>query len=276
MNKTIENLELKTATNDLVFKYVMKRNKEIIQKIIEEVTDIKVTTIEFLDTHYENNFYKKYQISDLVLNVNDNYLINLEMDNTPSEAKRLLYCGNLLNFQLESGETYETLKPVIQIGFDNYHYFDNLDEYNKIKFMNERKQIDNEYLNKIRICLPNINLNCYNKEKLSELEKICLIIQSRYEDERNEIAQGSEVLEKMVKTINEATKKASLMELMHRYDYNEIQRTFDLYEAKKEGKIEGKIEGKTEIAKNMLNNGLNPELISKITNLDKNYIETLL
>lgn len=266
-----DNGELKTATNDIIFKYVMKRNKQVIGKIIEEVTNIKVDTIEFLDTHYENNFYKKCQISDLVLNVNNRYLFNLEMDNNPSEAKRLLYCGNLLNFQLESGKSYDTLKPVIQICFDNYHYFDNLDEYNKIQFMNERKQIDNEYLNKIRICLPNVNLNCYNKRELNELEKICLILQSRYEEDRDEIAKGSEVLERMAKTINEATKKASLMELMHRYDYDEIQRTFDLYEAKKEGERK-KV---NEVAKNMLSKGMPIELISEITRLDKNYIATL-
>ena len=272
----------KPFTHDLVFKYVMKQNKDILKTIISSVTKIQVIDMVFLDPNQEKNVYIKRQISDLVLKVNDQYLFNIELDNKRNNCKNSLYCGNLLGNQLNKKDDYKKVKPVIQIVLANYRHFKKTkDGKNEVCFMDAYQQIDNLYSRKWVINLPFIAKSCYNKrkEELTDFERIIMILKSTDLEKMKKIAKGRRIIEKMVKDYEIATEKSELMDRMLQYDYDAFQRQVDLSEAHEKGMIKGekygKEYGKREIAKKMLAKGYEITTISEITNLNKNYIASL-
>ena len=285
---------LKPATNDLIFKIVLKENPKIVKLLIKELATLDLEKISYIDTNQMDNIHLKYQQSDIVIE-NENIIINIEMDNYKTKIKNLLYAFNLIKSSLNKGTNYNKAKKVFQITFDNYKYFKNSKRsYEKIYFMNEDKQIENTYLRKTRICLPNIKEFCYNKniKELTDVERISLMLVEEDIDNLFKLSNGKEVYIKMAATIIKANTnddilgKAEALEIEYNLMRNEL-----FHEGKKAGKKEGLEEGEiagmkkgekkgfskslTMVAKNMLKENISMDIISKVTGLPKNKISKI-
>ena len=126
-----------------------------------------------------------------------------------------------------------------------------------------------------------------NKGKLSKFEKIIMIMQEKSKKKILEIAKGEEDLKMMVRKIEELSEDPEILGL---YDKEKVDKLVfninmeqcrrestaqGLAEGKAKGLSEGLAQGKIETAKNMLKKEMNINLISEITGLSKEEIETL-
>ena len=291
-----------TFTNDIIFKIVLKENPKIVKLLIKELANLDLEKINYIDTNQIDNIHLKYQQADIVIENNDT-LINIEMDNYKTKIKNLLYAFNLIKSSLNKGSNYNKAKKVFQITFDNYKYFKNSKRtYEKIYFMNEDKQIENTYLRKVRICLPNIKEFCYNKniKELTNIERISLMLMEKDIDNLFKLADGKEEYINMAATIIKANTnddilgKAEALEI----EYNLMKKEFyhegeisgikkgeiagmkkgeiaGIKKGKKEGKKEGFSESLIMVAKNMLKKGVAISLISEYTGLSENKISKI-
>ena len=279
---------IKPATNDIIFKIVLKENPEIVKLLIKELANLDLEKISYIDTNQIDNIHLKYQQADIVIeNENNDTLINIEMDNYKTKIKNLLYAFNLIKSSLNKGTNYNKAKKVFQITFDNYKYFKNSKRsLEKIYFMNEDKQIENTYLRKVRICLPNIKKFCYNKniKELTDVERISLMLVEEDIENLFKLADGKEEYINMAATIIKANTnddilgKAEALEI----EYNLMKKEFyhegeisGIKKGKKEGKKEGFSESLIMVAKNMLKKGVAISLISEYTGLSENKMSKI-
>ena len=121
----------------------------------------------------------------------------------------------------------------------------------------------------IHIYLPNIKKKCYNKEKLSVLERLLLTFNE--EENLSDITKGDRIMEEYVKDAKEASIKDEVIGLYDKELHLEKLRLSELSEAKEEG-IKTR---NMEIAKNMLKDEVDISVISKYTGLSKEEIASL-
>ena len=152
-----------TGTNDIIFKIIFKENLELVKLAIETLTDIKVDTLELVDTHAEDNVHLKVGIMDLTVKVNDKMYCIIEMNQNKAVEKEVMYFCKVVVKQLRRGEAYDKIMPVVTIAFDNYRHFNKSDKlYQKVHFQTDDTQVDNRIESKIRVCLPTITKEWYN------------------------------------------------------------------------------------------------------------------
>ena len=124
----------------------------------------------------------------------------------------------------------------------------------------------------------------YNKGKLSEFEKICMIFKTRDKEMLEELLKGDEEFMELKKAIEDISSDEDLYE---KYTKSELEyiveteiRAKELAEKLAEEKAEKLAEEKAkerniEIARNLLNNNVQVEIIMKSTGLTKEKIESL-
>ena len=198
-------------------------------------------------------------------------IIGIELNNNSSKAsleRNISYAADLYKSKMVSGEKYN-YETVLQININNFTFEGNNKIMEEYSLRNEEGEEFTKKLKYIHIYLPNIKKKCYNKEKLSVLERLLLTFNE--EENLSDITKGDRIMEEYVKDAKEASIKDEVIGLYDKELHLEKLRLSELSEAKEEG-IKTR---NMEIAKNMLKDEVDISVISKYTGLSKEEIEKL-
>ena len=231
--------------------------------LIEYIFNIKVDKVLFLDTHQEKGIYYKNQISDIVMLVNDNIIVNIEMDNKNNNIKNLIYVSNLIASQ--TIKNYNQMLPVYQIVLCNYRHFKKDNEnYKKVDMLTYDLQLDNTFLRKAIVSLPFVRKSCYNefklKDNLNNFELACLVLSSKDTKELEILSKKGGLIKKMAALVVEYQNDFEIMKFVNQVDYDKIQHNFDLKEARDKEKIN--------LANKLIKENVSIDLIKKVIGED--------
>jgi predicted transposase/invertase (TIGR01784 family) len=275
MNK---NKRMLSPKIDVVFHMLFgeQKHERITKKLIEDVIEEKVETIELEQTPYlwGEQAEDKVGIIDVRATINNKNPIDIEMqiaDNKNIEKRILFYWSRLYLKQLKEGESYKKLNRSISIIFLDYK-IDNLKDlpiHTKWQIKNNEncKVILTEDLEIHIIELPKI------KEKMEEgsLKKWILFLENPEGEETKKMAEKEKEIKEAIETLEDISSdeiKIRIAELREKYI---MDRESELETAEQKGIYKGK----REVAKKMKEKGILIEDIMEITKLTKEEIEEL-
>ena len=281
-------------TNDRVFKSVLSsiEARDYLIDIISGITGLPKANLKkdmtFVDSeHRISSKNESKKISDLVVEVKDN-VINLEMNNTYYKKlvdRNFEYIAKLKSNLI--GESYNKIRKVIQINFDNFNRYN--DDRVVIKFeMRDEKGIkEGVSLESYHVILPNVKEKYYNENNKDDLIGKLVIFVAERDEELQKLIDKHIELRPVGKKLVEISREEEARGI---YDLEEHERRVrnslieDALEdgwnrGKKEGKEEGIKEGIKEnkllVAKKLLEEGISLDIIKKVTNLSDDDIKAL-
>ena len=139
------------------------------EKIYSSLSFVK----EKLDREKE---IEKGKTVDFVCKINGD-IVNIEMNNNSTIKnleRNISYAMDLYKSKVKKGNPYEYQK-VIQININNFSFENNNSTIEKYNFKNEEGEIFTDKITFLHIYIPNIIKKRYNKEELTELEKLILV-----------------------------------------------------------------------------------------------------
>ena len=229
------------------------------------------SSLIFVNNKLDREKYKdSSKTVDFVCRLNGK-IIGIEMNNNSTKEaleRNISYAADLYKSKMVSGEKYN-YETVLQININNFTFEGNNKIMEEYSLRNEEGEEFTKKLKYIHIYLPNIKKKCYNKEKLSVLERLLLTFNE--EENLSDITKGDRIMEEYVKDAKEASIKDEVIGLYDKELHLEKLRLSELSQAKEEG-IKTRI---MEIAKNMLKDEVDISVISKYTGLSKEEIESL-
>ena len=235
----------------------------------------------------KNNENDKGERCDYVALLSDTSL-NIEVNNNSSLEvleRNMEYAHRLYSKKIKRGEENYQYTQVIQFNLNNFAFKGN----DKIVDIYTVTNDDNIGLSNklifVQIYVPNLRKKWYTKgmKSLSEEEKYILALVEMDLDKLNDLG-GENIMAEYVKEAEEVSFEGGVGEAYDKEWALRDQGYRDgLSQGKAEGKIEGfsqgKVEGKNErnieIAKNMLAKNMEIELISEITSLTEDEINSL-
>ena len=272
--------------NDIMFKafFGRKGNEKYLKEFLESLLKIH---IEKIDIRSEVSLLKldekeKGGRLDLEAKLNDGLIVNIEMQlrNLENMEKRTMYyASKILSREVERGEKYERINPIIMVNILDYELFGFKEYVSKTEIVLKEHK-DYEAIKGMQwyfIELPKFRTS--NPDMGDKVNQWLALIDS---EDRGLLKMAEE----KNKTIKEAKKEVEyltgdeevkrLAELREKW---EMDRNSEIGQAQKEGeakgKAEGKIEEKLEIAKNMLNKKFKEEDIIAVTGLTKEEVLNL-
>ena len=275
---------------DVVFHMLFgeQKHERITKKLIEDVLEEKVETIELEQTPYlwGEQAEDKVGIIDVRATINKENPIDIEMqilDNKNIEKRILFYWSKLYLKQLKEGDKYDKLKRSIVIIFLDYEIekLKELGVHTKWQIMNTEngKIVLTEDLEIHIIELPKIK----EREAENRIKKWILFLENpegeevkKMSEKEPEIKEAIEVLEK----ISSDEAKIRIAELREKYiaDRESELATAEekgIKQGIEQGKKQGNFEKGIEIAKKLKSKNMSIEEISEITGLTKGEIEKL-
>ena len=288
------NYKIIPMTNDRVFKSVLSsiEARDYLIDIISGITGLPKANLKkdmtFVDSeHRISSKNESKKISDLVVEVKDN-VINLEMNNTYYKKlvdRNFEYIAKLKSNLI--GESYNKIRKVIQINFDNFNRYN--DDRAVIKFeMRDEKGIkEGVSLESYHVILPNVKEKYYNENNKDDLIGKLVIFVAERDEELQKLIDKHIELRPVGKKLVEISREEEARGI---YDLEEHERRVrnslieDALEdgwnrGKKEGKEEGIKEGikenKLSVAKKLSEEGISLDIIKKVTNLSDVDIKAL-
>lgn len=288
---------------DPIFKSVLKdeKMKGVLSFLISEITGLDknyvMENIDFKDTELKRNRYlEKGKIADLIVYIENN-IINIEANQVLNSG--LIDKNNSYHYKIASEIIKNKLNPlVIQINIDRKNKFDKLVTEFRLRDETGKYVLDDKFIN-YHINIDNILKKEYNKDKLTRLEKILLLMITEDKNVLRQISKDDEEMNYMVDKLEEMALNDGIVGLYDKEKAMERVNAINKMEAINEGfaeglekgiekgikkgiekgiekgKKEGLNEAKKKIAKKMFDEGIDIELISKITELPKKEIEKL-
>ena len=284
------NYKIIPMTNDRVFKSVLSsiEARDYLIDIISGITGLPKANLKkdmtFVDSeHRISSKNESKKISDLVVEVKDN-VINLEMNNTYYKKlvdRNFEYIAKLKSNLI--GESYNKIRKVIQINFDNFNRYN--DDRAVIKFeMRDEKGIkEGVSLESYHVILPNVKEKYYNENNKDDLIGKLVIFVAERDEELQKLIDKHIELRPVGKKLVEISREEEARGI---YDLEEHERRVrnslieDALEdgwnrGKKEGKEEGIKENKLSVAKKLSEEGISLDIIKKVTNLSDDDIKSL-
>lgn len=219
-------------TNDYLFRALLQRNNKVLKGLIcsllhltpDEVSSVEITNPIELGTSMGDKTF----ILDVKIMLNDLTIINLEMQviNQHNWIERSLsyLCRNFDN--LQSGEPYENVKSVIQIGLLNFTLFpDNPEFYATYQLLNVKNY--SLYSDKLRLCVLDLTHTdtATEEDKFYQLDYWADLFHATTWEELNMLAQNSEYLKEASATVYQLSQEERVrMECEAREDYYRTQR----------------------------------------------------
>ena len=273
---------------DIVFKKLFGTiaNKEILinflNSILDKTEDKKIINIEINDpTNIPETIFSKESIVDVRCTDKNNsqYIVEMQMIKQKDFVARTQYYSALaLGRQLAAGENYDTLIPVIFIGILNFNLFKS-DSYFSKHLVLDTETHENEFTftEFYIIELPKFTKEIDQLDSIVEKWTYFLKNASNFQEVPKSFEESN--FKKAFTILAESNWQKNELEAYDRYldarrsAVGQLQAAIE--DGKAEGKIEGKIEEKKEIAFAMIKEGYDILLISKLTGLGKEEIETL-
>ena len=273
--------------NAPIFKslFLEEENKGVLAHIISEILNLNkdyvYNNIIYKPTELpKENYFEKGKETDLIVEV-EGRIINLEMNyklTRGAKIKNGSYIRKIINNNLFKGEKYENAKLVVQINFDYINDFDKGDDRVVIAFQlrdeENRYILEENYVN-YHINMEKVREKYYNKEKLTKLEKIIMMLQLEKKEELKKLALKDTELIGMEKKIEDMSKDPNLVYFYDKEKMTQMVHDIDVADAHEKGIEEGSKQEKIAIAKNMLKDNMPADIIAKYTNLTKEEISSL-
>ncbi len=277
---TLDNLH-----NDLMFKEIFgtQKNVRFTEYLLELLKGyerhslkgkVKVLNEVFLD---KTKLTDKGITSDVLAEVEDE-VINLEMytafDHEDFE-KSLAYLTRIYGTRLEIGDRYQKQPKVTQYNFCKSSHVSNIPEFETDFLLIDRRtyHIITDKLEGYIYRLDKSENVDYDDNRKEELLKLMKMIYAKSNEERLEIAKGSEILMDLAQVMKKFVNDETILEYKSLTKKVEnIARKDGRREGIQEGKREERIARSKEIAKNLLNDHLNIEKIMQYTGLSKREI----
>ena len=134
------------------------------------------SSLIFVNNKLDREKYKdSSKTVDFVCRLNGK-IIGIEMNNNSTKEaleRNISYAADLYKSKMVSGEKYN-YETVLQININNFTFEGNNKIMEEYSLRNEEGEEFTKKLKYIHIYLPNIKKKCYNKEKLSVLERLLL------------------------------------------------------------------------------------------------------
>jgi len=277
------------GTNDCIFKGIFQSEecKPVLAYIIGEVLNLSkdyvLTSLSFKPTELaKEKYYEHGKITDLIVEITGkviNLEMNGEMQREIQKNGRIIrnngYHHNLAGTSVLTAENYEESKEIIQINFDCINKFDDR-LIIPFKLMDEKgKYVLDEKFTNYHINMEKVRKIDYNKKEISKFEKILMILQEESKEKLRKISKGDKELVEMVKKIEEMSYDPEVIGLYDKERMDKLVHDIDVKYAKEDGIEQGSKQEKIAIAKNMLAENIDIQVISKVTSLAKEDIESL-
>ena len=215
---------------------------------------------------------------DLIVKI-DGVIYNIEMNNNYQKTyieRNIEYTTELYKSSRKMGEGYK-YEYTYQININNFTFKDREKTSEVFMIRNEEKEVLTDKIKIMHLYLPKIKEKYYNKEKLSELEKLMLVFNLTNKNELNDIIGENKIMEEYKKEALDASHSEEVIGLYDKELEDEFLKRATYQEGIEKGIEQGIEQGENkksiEIAKIMLDKNMDISLISEITKLSKEEIE---
>ena len=261
--------------NESKKKYVSYFLSLILEKDYKKIYD----NILFLKNELDKNKYNDTRKTvDLIVKI-DGVIYNIEMNNNYQKTyieRNIEYITELYKSSRKMGEGYK-YEYTYQININNFTFKDREKTSEVFMIRNEEKEVLTDKIKIMHLYLPKILNKYYNKEKLSELEKLMLVFNLTNKNELNDIIGENKIMEEYKKEALDASHSEEVIGLYDKELEDEFLKRATYQEGIEKGIEQGIEQGENkksiEIAKIMLDKNMDISLISEITKLSKEEIE---
>ena len=248
------NYKIIPMTNDRVFKSVLSsiEARDYLIDIISGITGLPKANLKkdmtLVDSeHRISSKNESKKISDLVVEVKDN-VINLEMNNTYYKKlvdRNFEYIAKLKSNLI--GESYNKIRKVIQINFDNFNRYN--DDRAVIKFeMRDEKGIkEGVSLESYHVILPNVKEKYYNENNKDDLIGKLVIFVAERDEELQKLIDKHIELRPVGKKLVEISREEEARGIYDLEEHEIRVRNSLIEDALEDGWNRGKKEGKEEL-----------------------------
>ena len=268
------------AYHDIFIKYLLwsEGHEDLLLDFINDVLIDsgfeKIVTVQIKNPfNYQDFPTAKQTVLDVKGEDENGRKFQIEIQSTGQESHKhrvLYYWAKVYSDQLNKGDQYEKLKPVISINVLNFDLLKSYPEFHSLFLLT--KSNDPELVLTDHLYIHFLELPKYiEQKKFSSLEKWMYYLKFEGEKDMKIVIQDDPIIAKAHKKYVEFTQDDRMRELYEGQIEYERRYLSDLEEAK----IEGKLEGKLEDAKKMLAEGLDKKLIQKITGFSIEEINRL-
>ena len=283
--------EILVPLNDNVFKYIMIKNKEyrnyLLNNILKDITqkELNKAKIENIELITFNKRDKRKRV-DILLNIEDKIYINLEANNKYYEGiikKNMSYLRKIANDKIKYGENYNNDKSkIIQVNFNNFNFGKgNINKYIYYDEANKTRLGDNTEVYHINLDL--IRKVAYNKVNRKDLLLCALkFMGARNIKEINEAVNNHEMLKKVRKEYMDFVEEYGIgvydgeeqdRFVLNTIVNNAVKENTDKVTKDVTNKVTKELTRNTII--NMLNNNIDINVISKCINISQDEINSI-
>ena len=276
--------ELLNLTKDLVFQELFgkQKNKDITAHLLSLILKREIKNID-LDVNKRmlgNRENSKTGRLDIRAKFNDGEDCNIELQVEPypyMDKRMLEYWGSMYDAKINSGDSYEVLKPTISILIADYKITNlkHISKYHTIWNLREKEFTDTVLTNDIEMHIleiPKINDNEMLKDELVQWLRFIKEPENKgvekFMEENKYLKQARKELEHLSGDPDFKRLLESRAGFLRDVDAK-------MYLAREEGREEGKKQNQLEIARRMKKENIDIEQISRITNLTREEIEEL-
>ena len=213
---------------------------------------------------------------DLIVKI-DGVIYNIEMNNNYQKTyieRNIEYITELYKSSRKIGEGYK-YEYTYQININNFTFKDREKTSEVFMIRNEEKEVLTDKIKIMHLYLPKIKEKYYNKEKLSELEKLMLVFNLTNKNELNDIIGENKIMEEYKKEALDASHSEEVIGLYDKELEDEILKRATYQEGIEKGIEQGENKKSIEIAKALLQNNVDINIIVNSTGLSKDEIENL-
>jgi len=275
MLKELENI---TGMSDVMFKAIMYTNKNILSKLLEEILDIKIENINYLNSEIPlKKFLEKGKRLDLYIETTDTY-VDVEVSIKPSKYiinRNLSYAFLMYCQTIEKGNSYDQYKNVHLISLI-------ANKKNKlpiriIKFKDQEGVVVSEKLLCSEIYIDNFIKMYYNKDvnKINKYKYLIMLGLNRKQLIEFNKEYGDDIVNEYVEEFNKVIEIKEFKPLFSKEEDERRIRNSEKLEGYEQGIEQGQQERNVEIAKNMLKEDADINFISKVTGLSIGQISEL-
>ena len=243
-------------------------NAFLVQAGLKEITDLEILNpylpAKILDL--------KDSYVDIKATTSDGRIVIIEMQmlSVAGFEKRILYnTSKAYSGQIDKGEDYPALFPVISLTFCDFNLFSDKDYFHQFKLYDTVNNVSySDEMNLVFIELRKVDKSNTEIVSLAQEWLDFLNQTEKIKPKNTEISKALKIIERAGLNKIEIDELENLE--MYAVDYQRA-----LVSAENKGILLGKLEGKLEAAKNMLKKGYDLSVISDITGLSINEIKAL-
>lgn len=271
------------AGADGMFKTIFgdEQDKELLEKLLEVTLDEKVKVERILNPGIlKTNVRSKDKTLDLLVRGSDDTLYNIEVNMSYYKhlnRRNAAFVFSKYSEDLKVSDSYTNMNKIIQINLTSELSEEGelINEYKLIDENTKKEYIDNFVIYEFN--LDKLKEVCYNKDEFGKYKILVSLICD--DVELHDICRGDKLLEKLERKVIDMNKDPEFIEFMSEEEEMEKLQNTLMENAREEGTLQGIEQGSKEkqlqIAKNMLAKNMDIDLISEVTNLSKEEIETL-